>query len=80
MRIPRDLSGKELVRAIEKFGYEQVRQKGSHVFLTKTISVEHHIAIPLHDPLKIGTLSGILSDIAHHHNVSRQQLQEILFG
>ncbi|HEY6170738.1 MAG TPA: type II toxin-antitoxin system HicA family toxin, partial [Candidatus Kapabacteria bacterium] len=36
MKTPRDLSGKELVRALQRIGYLEVRQKGSHVYLTTT--------------------------------------------
>lgn len=35
MRLPRDLSGDELIKQLQKFGYEQTRQTGSHVRLTR---------------------------------------------
>ncbi|NYE57789.1 putative RNA binding protein YcfA (HicA-like mRNA interferase family) [Carboxydothermus ferrireducens DSM 11255] len=34
------------------------RQTGSHIRLTTTLKGEHHVTIPLHDPLKIGTLNN----------------------
>jgi predicted RNA binding protein YcfA (HicA-like mRNA interferase family) len=51
------LSGKELVRALEKAGFQVVRQKGSHVSLQKGT---YKTVVPLHDELARGTLLGIL--------------------
>jgi len=49
--------------------------------LTTTIrGHEHHITIPKHDSLRIGTLSGILDDIAEYLGESRDELAEHLFG
>lgn len=65
MRLPRDLSGAELARLLAKYEYRVTRQTGSHLRLTSTIKgKEHHITIPKHSPLKIGTLSGILTEVA----------------
>jgi hypothetical protein len=41
---------------------------------------EHHITIPAHAPLKIGTLSAILDDLAAFHAMTKDQLASILFG
>ena len=80
MKLPRDLSGKDLVKALERLGYAVVRQKGtSHCYLTH-IASGHHVAIPLHDWLKIGTLSGILGDVAEHLDTTKEELVERLFG
>ncbi len=46
------VSGKEAIRAFESFGYEQARQKGSHVFMR--CPGRPSISVPLHDPLKRG--------------------------
>jgi hypothetical protein len=40
---------------------------------------EHHLTIPQHTPLRIGTLSAILADVAKHLELSREQLLERLF-
>ena len=40
---------------------------------------EHHVTIPNHDPLRIGTLAGILADIAEHLEFTRDELIEIIF-
>ena len=79
MKLPRDISGDELSRLLKKLGYTIVRQSGSHIRLTTIQKGEHHITIPSHDPLKIGTLSSILSDIAEHFEVSKQDLINQLF-
>jgi predicted RNA binding protein YcfA (HicA-like mRNA interferase family) len=80
MRLPRDLTGVELVRRLAKLGYRQTRQTGSHVRLTCDNPHQHHLTVPLHDPLRIGTLSAILGDVAVAHGVERDVLLERLFG
>ncbi|MGA9567320.1 MAG: type II toxin-antitoxin system HicA family toxin [Candidatus Korobacteraceae bacterium] len=58
---PPRVSGKLTVRALEKLGFVQVRQKGSHVILKKaTKSGAIGCVVPLHDELATGTLRGIL--------------------
>ena len=51
------VSGKDMIRALEKDGFRMVRQKGSHVSLQKGI---HKTVVPIHDELAKGTLIGIL--------------------
>ncbi len=80
MRIPRDLSGAELVKVLGRLGYEVSRQTGSHIRLTTHIQGEHHITIPRHDPLRIGTLAAILDSVAAHHGLTREDLLHQLFG
>jgi len=48
--------------------------------LTTMESGEHHVTIPRHDPLRVGTLSGILGDIASHFGMTREQLMSRLFS
>lgn len=74
MRFPRDLGGPELIAALQRAGYEVTRQKGSHVRLTTQRNGEHHVTIPLHRPLRIGTLAGIIADVAAHLEIDREQL------
>ncbi len=56
----RNLSGKEVIKIFEKFGFKKVSQKGSHVKLVR-ISKEHKeiLVIPLHRELDKGTLRAI---------------------
>ncbi len=59
-RMPR-ISSKEAIRALENLGFKQVRQTGSHVVMKKkTEEGEIGCVIPVHQELKVGTLSGIL--------------------
>jgi len=80
MRLPRDVSGEDLVKALRVFDYEPTRQTGSHIRLTTRRNGEHHITIPNHDALRLGTLGGILSDVAEHLGLSRDDVAERLFG
>ena len=52
MRLPRDVSGAELLAALRRLGYEAVRQRGSHVRITTQVNGEHHEVIPQHNPIK----------------------------
>ena len=80
MKIPRDLAANELIKLLKKkYGYEITRQIGSHIRLTTNLKGEHHITIPRHRFLKIGTLNGILSDIALHLEKEKQVLIKELF-
>ncbi|MFP4529028.1 MAG: type II toxin-antitoxin system HicA family toxin [Candidatus Kapaibacterium sp.] len=74
MKTPRDISGEFLADKLKVFGYLIVRQSGSHIRLTTHKNGEHHITIPRHNPLKIGTLSEIIKDIANHLSVSKEDI------
>ena len=80
MKLPRDLSGVELARALERIGYRVTRQTGSHLRLSTDSPSQHHITIPAHDPLKVGTLASILADVAAHLKLDRGELLRRLFG
>ena len=80
MKLPRDLSSDELVKALARIGDLVNRQTGSHIRLTTQRNGEHHVTIPAHDPIKIGTLSAILRDVATHASLSRDELLEVLFS
>lgn len=74
MRTPRDISGQGLVGGLKRVGYEFVRQKGSHVTMVTRSNGEHHVTVPLHHPIKVGTLNGILVAVAAHLQTSKEQL------
>lgn len=74
MRLPRDLSGTRLAALLGRFGYAITRQTGSHIRLTTTQPSEHHLTVPNHDPVKIGTLNSILRDVSLHAGVSREDV------
>ena len=73
MKTPRDLSGAALISSLQVFGYSRVRQTGSHVQLVTTQNGEHHLSIPLHSPIKVGTLSQIIGLVAEHFQISKKE-------
>lgn len=79
MRLPRDLSGEDLIRRLALLGYRVTRQTGSHVRLTCPAPLEHHVTIPRHDPLRIGTLAAILAEVAAARSLTRDRLLARLF-
>jgi predicted RNA binding protein YcfA (HicA-like mRNA interferase family) len=79
VKVPRDLSGFALAKALAKAGYQVTRQSGSHIRLTAQSPTQHHVTVPAHDPLKVGTLSAILGDVASHLQISRDELLRRLF-
>lgn len=80
MKLPRDVSGDELVKALARVGYRVSRKTGSHVRLTLDSEPQQHLTIPAHDPLKLGTLAAILADVGAHLNLDRGELLDRLFG
>lgn len=62
MKIPQ-ISGKDVIKKLHKFGFIAVRQKGSHIRLEKRyMDKVIKITVPLHPNLKKGTLKHILKD------------------
>jgi predicted RNA binding protein YcfA (HicA-like mRNA interferase family) len=57
MKLPRDVSGPELVKALRKLGYEIIRQKGSHIRVTTQQGGEHHEVVPNHNHGLLSTLN-----------------------
>jgi predicted RNA binding protein YcfA (HicA-like mRNA interferase family) len=78
-KLPRDLSASDLLKKLKDLGYIPTRQAGSHIRLTTEKNGIHHVTIPNHSPLKIGTLSGILKEISNHLNLSKEDLIDQLF-
>lgn len=79
MKLPRDISGDELSKNLKVFGYAVTRQTGSHLRLTSTQKGEHHVSIPRHSSLKLGTLAGIIGDISQHFELSKDEVVTRLF-
>ena len=82
MRLPRDLSGEDLAALLRRrYGYRFVRQSGSHMTLTGIVGdVSHSVTVPRHRAIRVGTLSGILADVAAHLSVSQEEVRDELFG
>jgi predicted RNA binding protein YcfA (HicA-like mRNA interferase family) len=79
MKLPRDLSGDDLAQALGQLGYQITRRTGAHLRLTTAHQGEHHVTIPRHDSLRVGTLSAILRDVADHHGLTKAELIRRLF-
>ncbi len=80
MKLPRDVASKELIKALNKIGYQVTRQVGSHIRLSiKKNENEFHITIPNHNPIKIGTLNNLLKDISNQLSISKDELIQKLF-
>jgi len=80
LKLPRDTSGQELAGLLRQFGYEITRQTGSHLRLTsRAKDKEHHLTIPAHKQLRVGTLNAILGDVASYLKIERRELIKRLF-
>jgi predicted RNA binding protein YcfA (HicA-like mRNA interferase family) len=73
-KIPRDVNGPQLVKALRILGYAVNRQKGSHICVTTQQHGEHHEVVPNHRPIKVGTLADILKSVASHHGLTVEEL------
>jgi predicted RNA binding protein YcfA (HicA-like mRNA interferase family) len=79
MKLPRGVSADRLIHALGRVGYAVVRQKGSHVRL-------RHDGPPAppgyntqpHNPLKTGTLHGILAEVARNRSITVEAMAELL--
>ena len=74
MKMPRDVSGPQLTKALRILGYTVDRQSGSHIRITTQQDGENHEVVPYHHPIKTGTLSGIIKRVASHHGLTVAEL------
>ncbi|QSA96037.1 type II toxin-antitoxin system HicA family toxin [Methylococcus sp. EFPC2] len=79
-RLPRNLTGRELIAALERVGDRVTRQTGSHIRFSCGTPVPHHATVPHHELLRIGTLADILVDVLRHQKISRDELIDKLLG
>ncbi|HVC08821.1 MAG TPA: type II toxin-antitoxin system HicA family toxin [Elusimicrobiota bacterium] len=79
MRLPRDIGGNELAALLSRYGYSVTRQTGSHLRLTTRTGGEHHLTIPAHAVLRIGTLSAILTEVALHLKEEKSEIIKTLW-
>ncbi len=81
MKVPRDIGGEELATLLGRYGYQVTRQIGSHMRLTSSYKgTEHHVTIPKHKPLKVGTLSNIVKEVASYLESDWRELAKDLFA
>ena len=79
MKIPRDLSGAQLIKVLcRDWGYRVIHQEGSHVILQTEAPLHQRLSVPNHDPLRVGTLNSIVRVVSAHKHVDRQQLLDTL--
>jgi predicted RNA binding protein YcfA (HicA-like mRNA interferase family) len=79
MKLPRDLSGAELIQVLcRHFDYRRVNQEGSHVILQTDSPTHHRLAVPAHNPLRLGTLNAILRAVAKNKNIEKEEILERL--
>ncbi len=79
MKIPRDLSGQELVQALcRHWDYRIIHQEGSHIVLETEEPFPQRLSVPDHKTLRIGTLNAILRTVANHKRIERQAILESL--
>ena len=79
MKIPKDLNAREFIKILEKLDYYPTRQTGSHIRLSNNFDPQHHITIPNHRPLKIGTLNSILKELSQVRSVDKSEIIKQLF-
>ena len=63
-----------LAKALNRVGYSITRQTGSHIRLTLSGMPQHHVTVPAHQPLKVGTLAAILDEVAARLELDRAEL------
>ena len=68
------VSGREVVRALERVGYEVDRQKGSHIVMRHTDPPYRRVTVPDHKEVAKGTLRAILRAVG----VTREEFGELL--
>ena len=60
--LPR-VAGRDVVRALRKIGYEQDRQRGSHIVLRQADEPHRRVVVPDHDEVAKGTLRAIIRQV-----------------
>ena len=82
MKLPRDLLGNEVAKLLPRhFGYRVKRTKGSHMTVTLAIGHNRHsVTVPRHRNVRVGTLDGIIADVAEFLGLSKHEVRDTLFG
>lgn len=75
MKLPRDLSGARLIHILcMHYEYRRVHQVGSHIILETDAPVHHRLAVPDHNPLRVGTLGSILRAVASVKGIAKDDI------
>jgi len=59
--LPR-ISGREVVKALTRIGYEEDRQRGSHIILRQSTYPHRRITVPDHKEIAKGTLRAVIRE------------------
>ncbi len=79
MKVPRDLSGAQLVKILcRDWDYRVIHQEGSHIILQTDAPSHQRLAVPNHNPVRVGTLNGIIRAVCQHKGVERHVLLDTL--
>jgi len=74
-KAPRDVSAKNLIKVLSKYGYTVVRQTGSHIRMSVTTKDGvKNITIPNHNPIKLGTLMAIINDVSAQSEIEKDEI------
>ena len=82
MKLPRDLPGNEVAKLLTRpYGYHVTRTRGSHMTVTLTIDGNRHsVTVPRHRDVHVGTLDGIIAEVAVFLGLTKHDVRETLFG
>lgn len=81
MKLPRNESGAGLIKKLSSLGYYQTRQIGSHIRVTINFDGhDQHVTIPNHNPIRVGTLSNILKEVAFQLEISKKEVINKLYS
>jgi predicted RNA binding protein YcfA (HicA-like mRNA interferase family) len=78
VKLPRNVSAEKLIRVLQRLDYAAIRQRGSHIRLRHEGPPTHSVTVPAHDPLKTGTLHGILVDVAAARGIDLESILAML--
>ena len=71
-KTPRDVSGKDLVKVLSKYGYEVLTQSGSHIRMSiNTNDGVKNITVPNHTSIKLCTLMSIINEVSSQLNIDK---------
>jgi len=79
VKFPRDVYGRDLADVLcSAWGYREVNQVGSHIILQTETPTHHRISVPAHKPLRLGTFSAILREVAAAKRTTREAILDTL--
>jgi predicted RNA binding protein YcfA (HicA-like mRNA interferase family) len=80
MRLPRDISGRELIKLLGKLDYAEDRRESSHITIATQRNGHHSVTVPDQKQLRPGMLRRILREVARHSGLAHEELLQLLFA